>query len=229
MNLTHVAPQEGALKASQVFDLFRKSGGGTVLPQVKGWVQCTLRELPRCKECGDRLEWDAPLQTYSCPACNARRGLFLPAVAAAPGEIVCQHSQHNDVLRTFWKYWFNYYYGARNLSTVCRIFLSNHNQPIHELWSEFVATYANTCASSVLTATKNYAGKYWTYNYTFAAPTAPGRTIRIVSLGTGEDQAVSYTYCRYWNGLAATKLSSDIYQSSTQTFEVVYRLTFVEV
>jgi hypothetical protein len=229
MNLTHIAPPEGALKASQVFDLFRKAGGGTILPQVKGWVQCATRELPRCRACGDRLEWDAALQIYSCPACNAKRGLFIPAVPVAPGEIVAQHSQHNDVLRTFWKYWFYYQYSPRNLSNACRIFLSNHNQPIHEMWSAFVATYADTCASSVLTASINYTGKYWTYSYTFAAPAAPGRTIRIVSLGVSNDQATSYTYCRYWHGLAATKLSSDIYQSNTQTFEVVYRLTFVEV
>lgn len=228
--LTHIAPPDGErLTASQVMDLYRKSGGGSLLPRIKGWVQCTTRELPFCKSCGHRLSWDAQMQAYICEVCTQQRGgLVLPAELVEPGKIVQQCAQENMILRPLWPWLTLYNYGSPQM-TVARIGLSSHDRDAHELWSYILTNYANTAISTSISASVNFAGKYWTFSYTFGAPTAPGRTIRVLGLGPQADEGTSYTYTRGWIAVTLTRLTSSIYQSNTQTFEVVYKFTFVEV
>jgi len=81
------------------------------------------------------------------------------------------------------------------------------------------------------TGSCDYANKIWTFSATFSAPTAPGRYVRWVGMAyyTYYDAVTAYTYGRITGmAISGTKLTSELYQSSTQTLEIVYKYIFSE-
>lgn len=88
--------------------------------------------------------------------------------------------------------------------------------------------YEVDCYASVDGATST-----WTYTGVFPAPTGipagTSRSVRYIGLKTSNNQGTDNTarYAQYI--FAMTRMTSDITQSTTQTLEVVYRVSFSRV
>jgi hypothetical protein len=198
--------------------------GAGVFPRVEGWVQCTKRELLACPRCGSLTSYDMTKLKLVCPACGLDEGL-------EAGPVTQQVAQHNLITREFYQMlWFENYGNPTNYGE-CTIFIGNDDTGVHEL-KGVAETTMNGTANANVTAVKNTVSKYYTYTSTFSAPTS-NRVIRQVGLRA--------MYNAGWYGNAynsnfrsqivcsMTKLSSEITQKTSETFEVVYKYQFSEV
>jgi hypothetical protein len=120
----------------------------------------------------------------------------------------------------------NGWIAAGNQMVSAWIFISNDDSDMLALKTVFRSTYANTMTSSTTTI-KNGAAKTWTFQNTFAAPTAPGRTINVIGLAYADYTRVGSYACALAGAYCATKLTSPITQSNTQTLEITYRVTIM--
>jgi hypothetical protein len=212
------------LTLSQILEIERQKGGlVSFVPDVKGWVQATLRELPSCIACGQRMRLvEGTAHDYVCDHCGA--------LGSEPGPIVKQVAQHNVILPGF-AIWINN--GVANtLLSRAELLISNDDQPTHPRKDLWFSTYANATYMDLNgTGSCDFANKIWTFSTTFSAPTAPGRYVRWVGMAYYPHYNVvtAYTYGRITgNAISGTKLTSELYQTDTQTLEIVYKYIFTE-
>lgn len=106
------------------------------------------------------------------------------------------------------------------------VFITNDDGEMLPLKSIFRSTYVDTMTMSA-TNTKSGSAKTWTFQVTFAAPTAPGRTVNIIGIGNATYTRIGSYACAITGVYCATKLTSPITQSNTQTLEITYRVTIM--
>jgi ribosomal protein L37AE/L43A len=211
------------LKLSELLEIERQQGGlACGLPKVHGWIQATLRELPFCPKCNSRMRLpDIRPCLYICDSCGYS--------TSEHGSIIKQVAQENIIYETW--YLFQFVWSTTTiLKNNMNIAISNDDQPIHPKKTVWYNTYANIFTQAA-TASIDYANKIWTYTCTFSAPTAPGRYVRLIGLyapsyGGGGVDAYTYGHAIVMN--SGTKLTSEIYQTNTQTLEIVYKYVFSE-
>jgi hypothetical protein len=208
------------LSLSQMFEIERQKGGVlSLVPKIEGFVQATLRELPFCSRCGARM-WlpEVEPRVFTCDHCGH--------TDTQPGPIVKQVAQHNVITDVFYEFML----GDTNLALVT-MYISNDDQ-MHSRKTAWFNTYANSGASAQLSASVDYANRIWTWTNTYSAPTAPGRYVRWVGLahiGSYGGGSTFYTYATFEQIMSSgTKLTSELYQTSTQTLEIVYKYIFSE-
>jgi len=207
------------LTLSEMLEIEHQRGGLLGLPVIHGWVQATLRELPVC-DCGTRMRLlDERPCRYLCDACGRS--------TTDGGPIVKQVAQKNIVYNELWIFLMLGWASGTWFQANNSIIISNDDQPVHAHRAVWYATYADAYAVGAA-ATIDYTNKIWTMTATFSAPTAPGRYVRLIGVRTYHDAGVNYaTYGRCIGTMASgTKLTSELYQTSTQTLEIVYKYVF---
>lgn len=208
------------LSLSQMFEIERqKNGILSLVPKIEGFVQATLRELPFCSRCGHRMRLpETEPRVFTCDHCGH--------TDTRPGPIVKQVAQHNVITDVFYEFML-----AGVPFTNVYMYISNDDQ-MHARKTAWFNTYADSGMSASLSASIDYANKIWTWTNTYSAPTAPGRYVRWVGLATvGAYGAGStfYTYATFEQiMISGTKLTSELYQTNTQTLEIVYKYIFSE-
>ena len=140
------------------------------------------------------------------------------------GEITGSIAEHNLVTSAPFDWWAEEW--DRRLYINRYIFISNEvDQP--DSWkSIYYNTYQDVSKLIDTAGAINTASLYWTFQVTFSAPTAPGRTIRNIGI-CAENDDIAYLNARMAVGVfCVARLTSDLFQSNTESLEVVYRLTF---
>lgn len=202
------------LSLSQILAMSKDKGPFPV--KVDGWLQCTKRLLPDCPRCGKMVFFDETRQDYVCGHCGLDAGI-------EKGRITQQVAQHNLLSRiAFQPWWSNDAKFGHNIY----IWISNDDTGVDEFKTVYTNTANGTISSGAIAPSKNTVSEYWTYTYTFTAPASP-RTIRQVGTSWASVYTSYNVDCQ--TCVTATELSSEIEQSSTETFEVVYKLQFSEV
>jgi hypothetical protein len=106
------------------------------------------------------------------------------------------------------------------------ILIGNDDTGVHEFKSMYESTMNGTHNSGLVSAVVNTVSEFFTYSHTFAAPASP-RTIR--QIGTGIAGVYVNASLKTQIVGTITELTSEVEQSSFETFEVVYKLQFSEV
>lgn len=224
-----VVPNQDAprLGLGQIMTINKSQG---LLPRIRGWVQGTTRRLPDCPRCGasavsgdePAVRFNEPSQDHVCDACGLGGGI-------EKGPIVRQVAQKNLITREFWQVLLYNYYGPANIGKMI-VFISNDDTGVHELKGIAETTMNGTVNSGEITASKNTVAEYYTYTYTFSAP-GTNRVIRQIGMNRfgGFYGSASNANWKMLIANSVTELSSEIPQSTTETFEVVYKYQFSEV
>lgn len=142
----------------------------------------------------------------------------------ATGRIKQQVSQHNLITAAYFQL---LYYGDLAWTPLHIVISNDAEDPhynAHVSFSTFQDTASESCARSL-----DYANKVATFSYSFVGVTAPGRTVSWVGLAFGTVYPY-YTYCKTHTPVfACVKLNSSVYQTPTDSLEIVYRLNFVRI
>lgn len=142
----------------------------------------------------------------------------------ATGRVKQQVSQNNLILASYFQF---LYFGDQSLTPLYIVISNDAEDPnyyAHMSFSTFQDTESASCTRSL-----DYANKIYTYSYSFVGVTAPGRTVSWV--GLANELVNTYnTYCKaHYPIFACVKLNSSVYQTPTDSLEIVYRLNFVRI
>lgn len=138
------------------------------------------------------------------------------------GRIKQQISQKNLVTAAYFTFASTY----QNLASLY-IMISNDTEDPHYYKHFCNNTFQDT--SLILdTRDLDYPNKTYTYLATFTGVTAPGRTVSLVNLATGTWNHDTYVNTAF-KSFTSVKLNSSIYQTPSDSLEIVYRLSFVRV
>lgn len=138
------------------------------------------------------------------------------------GRIKQQISQKNLVTAAY------YAFVTSEIINTLYVTISNDAEDPHYYKHICMSTFQDTSWINTV-RTLDYPNKVYTYIATFTGVTAPGRTVNLVNLAIGGP----YTHATYvklsYKSLTSVKLNSSIYQTPSDSLEIVYRLSFVRV
>jgi len=140
------------------------------------------------------------------------------------GRIVQQLRQKNLMTRTYWEFRTRYDYQINTVS-IC---ISNDDDVMNFRKTIFRNTYTDTGSLTSNTIEVNNTSKTWTFRGTFGAPSTDN-TIYWVGLATNFAVLTSGDFNIKYQCYCGTKLSSSFVQTTSQTLELVYRISLTQV